>query len=428
MLIFILGYLAITIEHSIKLDKTVPALIMATLCWGIIAFSNLEVFEINAHLKTLVPTNIHDLLLHHLGKTSEILIFLIGAMAIVEIVDTYKGFDIIKNAVTTTNKRKLLWIFSSIGFLLSAIIDNLTATIILVSLLKKIISDKKERLYYIGMIIIAANAGGAWSPMGDITTTMLWISAKVSPIKLLNYVLIPSIICMLVPLSIASFLPVFRGNLKDKNPSLAPLKNKKASMIMLYTGLGMILFVPIFKTATHLPPYMGMMFSLSIVLLVFEYLKSKEKGLEENHQSLSIHHALSKIELSSILFFLGILLAVAALESMGKLFHLANWIHVVVPSKSLVVFILGIFSAIIDNVPLVAASLGMFSEGIDDPLWHLIAYCAGTGGSMLIIGSAAGVAAMGMEKIDFFWYIKRISIFAFLGYVIGFFSLLLIVN
>lgn len=415
--IFIFGYLAITLEHFLKLDKTVPAILMGAICWGLMAFFKLEVFEINTALKSLIPAEIHNVLLHHLGKTSEILIFLLGAMAIVEIIDLYRGFDILKRAFNTKKKQKLLWVFSILGFILSAIIDNLTATIILITLLRKLVSEKKEKLYYIGMIIIAANAGGAWSPMGDITTTMLWISNKVSPVKLLQYVFIPSILAMVVPTFIASFMKIFRGDLKTE-PQEKLLKNEKKSTIMLYLGLAMILFVPIFKSITHLPPYMGMLFSLAIIWLAAEYLPSKGPKL-------SINKALSKIELSSILFFLGILLSVAALESLGKLFEFASWTNHKIESKKIVVLILGFLSAIIDNVPLVAASLGMFSEKLDDILWHFIAYCAGTGGSMLIIGSAAGVAAMGMEKIDFFWYLKKISFLALIGYLAGYISFFL---
>lgn len=415
--VFIIGYLAITLEHPLRLDKTVPALIMATLSWTLIALGGLPVFEVDPTLKELEPIGMQKLLLHHLAKTSEILIFLIGAMTIVEIVDMHLGFDGLKTMVKIRSKRKLLWVLSGLAFFLSAVIDNLTATIVLITLLKKLISSREDRLYYAGLIIIAANAGGAWSPIGDVTTTMLWIADKVTPLKLIEHIFIPSVLCMVFPTLIASFLPVFKGNFPMDQSRLTDQKFK-SSTLMLYLGLGMILFIPIFKTLTHLPPYIGMMLALSVVWMVADYIKPfREK--ENIHHRFSVHEALERIELSSILFFLGILLSVGALESLGKLFHFAEWVNASVPSRELVVMILGAASAVIDNLPLVAATIGMFSESVDHELWHFIAYSAGTGGSMLIIGSAAGVAAMGMEKINFFWYLKKIGWLAVFGYLAG---------
>ena len=449
ILVFVMGYLAITLEHSLKIDKLIPALVMMAICWALIAFgieafpqwfdsakhSLLEGFsafgpEEKMHL-------MEETLLHHLGKTSEILVFLLGAMTIVEIIDYFDGFSTIKDFVKTKNKVKILWVFSILAFVLSAIIDNLTATIVLISILQKIVKDRTVRLYYAGLIIIAANAGGAWSPIGDVTTTMLWIGKKVSTGHLIGYLFVPSFLCMAVPSLIASFMPVFKGDLEVEEGAQEE-KKSRFSGTMLYLGLGAIVFVPIFKMITHLPPYVGMMLSLGIVATFAEiYSSSKfsmtDYNFEESdahaHHS-PVHHSLSKIELPSILFFLGILMAVAALESLGILFDLAGTlertmpmlgteIHVGEGVSDLVVLLLGVGSAVIDNVPLVAASLGMFHEPMDNELWHFVAYSAGTGGSMLIIGSAAGVVAMGMEKIDFFWYLRKISWLALIGFLVG---------
>ena len=449
ILVFVMGYLAITLEHSIKIDKLIPALVMMAICWALIALG-LESFPqwFDSSKHTLLEgfgafssdEKLHlmeETLLHHLGKTSEILVFLLGAMTIVEIIDYFDGFSTIKDFVKTKKKTKILWIFSILAFILSAIIDNLTATIVLISILQKIVKDRDIRLWYAGLIIIAANAGGAWSPIGDVTTTMLWIGKKVSTGHLIGYLFIPSFLCMAVPSFIASFLPVFKGEL-DVEEEVETKKKSRFSARMLYLGLGAIVFVPIFKMVTHLPPYVGMMLSLGVVAVFAEIYSSSKFSLTEFDTEESdahalhspVHHSLSKIELPSILFFLGILMAVAALESLGILFNFAGSlqestpmlgteIHVGEGVSDLVVLLLGVGSAVIDNVPLVAASLGMFHEPMDNELWHFIAYSAGTGGSMLIIGSAAGVVAMGMEKIDFFWYLKKISWLALIGFLVG---------
>lgn len=424
VIIFILGYLAITLEHNLKIDKLIPALAMMALLWAIIALTHLDVFEVNAELRELEQGHLEGILLHHLGKTSEILVFLLGAMTIVEIIDYFDGFATIKSFIRTKSKKKLLWIFSILGFILSAIIDNLTATIVLITILQKVITDRNTRLWFAGMVIIAANAGGAWSPIGDVTTTMLWIGNKVTTVQLITHVLIPSILCMAVPTLIASRMKAFRGEL-DMDIDESPPKSKHGAL-MLYLGLLAIVFVPVFKTVTHLPPYMGMMLSLAIVATFAEiYTGSKfsVSNIDEESDEMSHHgpvqHSLSKIELPSILFFLGILMAVAALESLGMLFHFAEGLNETIPNTDIVVMLLGVGSAVIDNVPLVAASMGMFAEPLDSPLWHFIAYSAGTGGSMLIIGSAAGVVAMGMEKIDFFWYMKKIAGLALIGFLVG---------
>lgn len=458
ILCFIIGYAAIVLEHPLKLDKTVPALIMGAVCWALLAlgFNNglLSVIDTHEHVYSLMSDHAHDAhgaaenlhevmeegfvntLLHHLGKTAEILIFLIGAMTIVEIIDLHRGFEVLKGYVKTKSKKNLLWIIGILAFILSAIIDNLTATIVLVTLLRKIIPDKTDRLWFAGMTVIAANAGGAWSPIGDVTTTMLWIGNKVSALGLIKYLVIPSIVCFVLPTVVATFLKPFQGDIKEANLGSETGETNKllSSTLMLYLGLGMIVFVPIFKTVTHLPPYLGMMLSMGIVWLVSEYIHPEEDFTEEKRHLYSAHKALSRIELSSILFFLGILMAVAALESLvfgavqlasgeqvevGTLRYIAEQLDRTIPDQNIVVMLLGVASAIIDNVPLVAASMGMYSQPIDSQLWHFIAYAAGTGGSMLIIGSAAGVAAMGMEKIDFIWYFRKISWLALLGFLGG---------
>jgi Na+/H+ antiporter NhaD/arsenite permease-like protein len=447
ILVFVIGYLAITLEHNLKVDKLIPALVMMAICWALISlgldsFPNwfdsskhalLEGFggftsEEKMHL-------MEETLLHHLGKTAEILVFLLGAMTIVEIIDYFDGFSTIKDFVKTKKKTKILWLFGFLAFILSAIIDNLTATIVLISILQKIVKDRDIRIWYAGLIIIAANAGGAWSPIGDVTTTMLWIGKKVSTGHLMGYLLLPSFVCMAVPFFIASFLPVFKGELDIEETE--EVKKSKYSGIMLYLGLGAIVFVPIFKMVTHLPPYVGMMLSLGVVAVFAEMYSSSKFSMSTTDSEESdahahhspVHSSLSKIELPSILFFLGILMAVAALESLGILFGFAESLKEGMPMlgtelhhtgvSDLVMILLGVGSAVIDNVPLVAASLGMFSEPMDNELWHFVAYSAGTGGSMLIIGSAAGVVAMGMEKIDFFWYLKKISWLAAIGFLVG---------
>ncbi|MBK6392986.1 MAG: sodium:proton antiporter NhaD [Saprospiraceae bacterium] len=415
---FIVGYLLIVFEHPLRMDKTIPALLMGMLCWAIIAIGQLHLAgeaEVGEH-------GVNDVILHHLGKIAEILIFLIGAMTIVELVDLHKGFSVITNRIHTRDKRKLLWIVSWLAFFMSAILDNLTTTIVFVSLLRKLIHKRDERLWYISFVVIAANAGGAWTPIGDVTTTMLWIAGKVSTLSLIDHLAIPSIFCLLIPLVVSSFLPAFQGEIASFHDATAKEKSKEkllSSKTMLIFGISALVFVPIFKTMTHLPPWMGMMIGLSIVWLVSEYIHPEEDFAEDRRHHYSVKHALSRIELSSILFFLGILMAIDALDSLGYLKNLAVKMDQLLPSQDIVASIIGILSAIIDNVPLVAATIGMYDLPMDAKMWHLIAYSAGTGGSMLIIGSAAGVAAMGMEKIDFIWYFKKISWLAAIGYFGG---------
>ena len=428
IIVFVLGYLAITLEHNLHIDKLIPALAMMAILWAMIALGHLDVFDIDAVNKKLLPTHIEEALLHHLGKTAEILVFLLGAMTIVEIIDYFNGFATIKQFIRTRNKVRLLWIFACLAFVLSAIIDNLTATIVLVTILQKVIHDRNLRLWFAGMIIVTANAGGAWSPIGDVTTTMLWIGKKVTTPELIKFLIVPSLVCMIVPTFIASRYKIFKGEIDkiDDNIKLTP-----KGPTMLYLGLGSILFVPIFKTVTHLPPYVGMMLSLAVVSVFAEiysrskvFVEAKSKAGDHTHHN-PVHAALTKIEMPSILFFLGILMAVAALESLGLLFGFAQDLNAAIPNSDIVVAIFGFISAIIDNVPLVAASMGMFSEPVDHPLWHAIAFAAGTGGSMIIFGSAAGVVAMGMEKINFFWYLKKISLLALIGSVSGYLTFML---
>ena len=484
VVIFVLGYLAITLEHSLKVDKLVPALLMMALAWAAVAlglgdftqwfdsanhtmvkdFVDLPISDTLVHIDTLAfqshgmimdslatiqdsaATMIQDTghtaahtqitkswwlehtLLHHFGKTCEILIFLVGAMTIVEIIDHFDGFSTIKNYVRTNKKKTLLWIMCILAFILSAIIDNLTATIVLITILRKLIPENKDRIWFAGLIIIAANAGGAWSPIGDVTTTMLWMGEKVSALKLVEYLILPSLVCMLIPTILASFLKPFQGHFES--PPAAGNENAKGPL-MLYLGLSLIVFVPIFKTVTHLPPYIGMMLSLSIVALIAELISARQfsmtnLGNEIDHLDDGGHNsptfkALAKIEMPSILFFLGILMTVAALESLGLIFVFGQDVNAAMDTN-VFIMLLGAGSAVIDNVPLVAASMGMFDVHevkLDDHIWHFIAYAAGTGGSMLIIGSAAGVVAMGMEKISFFWYLKNMAWLALFGYLAG---------
>ena len=430
LVVFVLGYLAIAFEHTLKLDKLIPALIMMAVMWGLISYFDLTVFEIDTKNKELIPEKLKYVLNYFLGHTAEILVFLIGAMTIVETIDFFNGFATIKRLIKTKSKVKILWIICSLAFVLSAIIDNLTATIVLITILQKLVTNKNLKLWYAGMIIVAANAGGAWSPIGDITTTMLWIGNKVSIGALIKFLIIPSLVCMILPTFIASKYKVFQGEIQP--PKTNDNENPFGSKILII-GLSSIVFVPIFKIITDLPPYVGMMLSLAVVSIIAESFNAKLAGPSDGHHS-PIHHALTKIEMPSILFFLGILMAVGALEALGIVFGVGQWLvstfenvdWVLFGGLDIVVFVLGFLSAAIDNVPLVAASMGMFGEAIDNPLWHGIAYAAGTGGSMVIIGSAAGVVAMGMEKIDFMWYLKKIAFLAFVGYLAGFLVFILL--
>ena len=414
IVIFVLGYLAIALEHPIKVDKAASALITGVLVWTLFVLSGAD-----QHF-------IEEQLLHHLSEISSILFFLLGAMTIVELVDAHEGFSIITDKITTKNRVKLLWIVSVLTFFFSAALDNLTTTIVMVSLLRKLIDDKYERWFFAGIVVVAANAGGAWSPIGDVTTTMLWIGGQLTTMTIIKTLIVPSIVAMMVPLTVLSFTmkgdivrPVEVGNEDDSDPTTAFERN-----LIFFLGVAGLLFVPVFKTLTHLPPFMGMMLSLGVLWLVTEIIhRSKNKA---DKSQLSVIGVLRKIDTASVLFFLGILLAVAGLQSAGHLAVMAQnlneWFGGDIYAINIVI---GLLSAIVDNVPLVAGSMGMYeitsvgNFAQDGVFWQFLAFCAGTGGSALIIGSAAGVAAMGLEKIDFVWYLKKISILALLGYFAG---------
>jgi Na+/H+ antiporter NhaD/arsenite permease-like protein len=431
MACFVVGYLMIALEHPLKLDKSVPALLIGSLCWALVSLGGIEVLDHHGN-----AGSIEGVLLHHLAKTAEILIFLLGAMTIVELVDLHKGFSIITERIRTKDKYVLLWTVSILAFFLSAVLDNLTTTIVMISLLRKIIKDREDRIWFASLIIIAANAGGVWSPIGDVTTTMLWIGKKVSTFGLATHLFVPSIICLIVPLLIARFIPSFNGQLVLLSNNGGEDERERrllSSKTMLAAGLTGLILVPVFKTITHLPPYMGIMLSLGVIWAISEVIHPGEDFGDDSKHIFSVRHAMSRIEMSSIIFFLGILMAVAALESIavigtggeekiGLLRKLAENVQVAVPNLDVVIILIGVLSAVIDNVPLVAATMGMYpmdAYPLDSKLWQFIAYTAGTGGSMLVIGSAAGVAAMGMERIDFLWYLKKISWIAFAGFIAG---------
>ena len=406
--IFIIGYLAIAFEHQIKLNKAASALITGVLCWTIYIFSGAD------------HDAAHHALLEHMGEISGILFFLLGAMTIVELIDAHDGFEPISSSIRTTNKFKLLSIITVLAFFLSAVLDNLTTTIVLISLVSKLVKDEKEKLVFASIIVIAANAGGAWSPIGDVTTTMLWIGGQVTTLSIIKSIFIPSVISVIIPL-VAMGLSL-KGNITNIKTDL-PLttrSSEKERNLVLIIGLLSLLFVPVFKTWTGLPPFMGMLFSLGVMWLITEIIHSGKDTIDKDN--LSVNFAIRKIDTPSILFFLGILISVAALQSAGTLKEMADYLNQQIGNQKIIVMVLGGLSAIIDNVPLVAASQGMYSLtdfGTDHPFWLFLAYCSGTGGSMLIIGSAAGVAAMGLTKIEFFWYLKRVSLWALLGYLSG---------
>lgn len=408
IIIFIIGYLAIAFEHNIKLNKASSALLTGVICWTIYVFSGISHDKVN-----------HELL-EHMGEISGILFFLLGAMTIVELVDAHDGFNLISSSIKATNKKYLLWIIAIIAFFLSAVLDNLTTTIVLISLTAKLIHNNKDRLIFAGMIVIAANAGGAWSPIGDVTTTMLWIGGQISAIEIMRSVFFPSVVSVIIPLLALGFSLKGNVNMQQKDSPAETSIGAKTRNLVLFVGLASLLFVPVFKTLTGLPPFMGMLFSLGMMWLITEIINSGKDTLDKDN--LSVNHAIRKIDTPSILFFLGILISVAALQSAGVLTDVAGKLTELIGNQKLIVISLGILSAIIDNVPLVAATQGMYSLAEfpkDHPFWLFIAYCTGTGGSILIIGSAAGVAAMGITKIEFFWYIKKISLWALLGYLSG---------
>lgn len=409
IIIFLFGYLAIAMEHSIKINKAATALLTGVLCW--------TVYILFASDKSVVSEELTT----HLGELSGILFFLLGAMTIVELVDAHDGFEIITSRITTTNKRKLLWIIAFITFFLSAILDNLTTTIVIISLLRKLIRDDKDRLLFAGIVVIAANAGGAWSPIGDVTTTMLWIGGQITAFNIIAKLIIPSLVCIIIPLIFLTFK--MKGTIeppvREVNFSKSGLTSKQKA-IVFFSGVSILILVPVFKTVTHLPPYMGILIGLGILWVITEVLHGSKD--EEDKHNLSVVQALRKIDSPSILFFLGILLSIAALQSVGVLTQLSAWMTANLRNENIIVMAIGLFSSIVDNVPLVAASQGMYDLSqypVDHYFWEFLAYCTGTGGSVLIIGSAAGIAAMGIEKIKFFWYLRNISLLALAGYFAG---------
>jgi Na+/H+ antiporter NhaD/arsenite permease-like protein len=406
--IFIIGYLAIAFEHQIKLNKAASALITGVLCWTIYIFSGAD------------HDAAHHALLEHMGEISGILFFLLGAMTIVELIDAHDGFEPISSSIRTTNKFKLLSIITVLAFFLSAVLDNLTTTIVLISLVSKLVKDEKEKLVFASIIVIAANAGGAWSPIGDVTTTMLWMGNQITTLSIIKTVFIPSLISVIIPLLGLSYTLKGVIQVPSNDEHTNNLSNAKERNLVLFIGLASLLFVPIFKTWTGLPPFMGMLFSLGVMWLITEIIHSGKDTIDKDN--LSVNFAIRKIDTPSILFFLGILISVAALQSAGTLNEMADYLNQQIGNQKIIVMVLGGLSAIIDNVPLVAATQGMYSLsdfGTDHPFWLFLAYCSGTGGSMLIIGSAAGVAAMGLTKIEFFWYLKKVSFWALLGYLSG---------
>jgi Na+/H+ antiporter NhaD/arsenite permease-like protein len=467
VIIFVLGYTAIALEHPLRVDKAATALLLGMLMWVVYILGSQEILTMvnsagefvssawgeyvkgnpaaagsHEEMRSFIS---HEEVLKHLAEISEILFFLLGAMTIVEIVDQHQGFKTITDRISATNKVKLLWIISILTFFMSAVLDNLTTTIVMIALLRKLIDDKETKWFFASMVVVSANAGGAWTPIGDVTTIMLWIGGQVTAWNIMVMVFIPSIITILVPLLILTFTmkgAVTRPVIQEE----ANVISSRQQLGILIMGVGALLFVPVFKTYTHLPPYMGMLFGLSILWATTEILhrwhdpkKLRMSGIGdadaevilEGTQKLTVIKILTRVDVPTVLFFLGILSAVAALQSAGQLGILANFLDEKLGNIYLINIAIGLLSSIIDNVPLVAGAMGMYPVAeagatgyaanfmVDGTFWEFLAYCAGTGGSILIIGSAAGVAAMGMEKIDFIWYVKKISLLALLGYLAG---------
>lgn len=427
--IFVVGYACIALEHPLKVNKTASALLLGVVLWTVYALSY-NYFGNGMGIEEFRET-FKEGLIEHLGDTAEIVFFLLGAMTIVTLVDEYQGFSIITDRITTNSKKKLLWILSILTFFFSAVLDNMTTAIVMCALLRKLIADQKERWLFAGMVILAANAGGAWSPIGDVTTIMLWIGGQVSTVNIVVATLLPSLVCMLVPVLILSLTlkgDIVRPAIANDSIQIDP-KFRKA---IFFLGIACLVFVPVFKTITHLPPYLGMLFGVGILWITTEIISRRHSIGEQKLPTAA--STLEHIDTPSILFFLGILMAVACLQTCGILSMLAEGlgnafnVQVGAPVAETAAgiyaidLIIGVLSSIIDNVPLVAASMGMYDMTTfapDHPFWSFLAYCAGTGGSLLIIGSAAGVAVMGMEKIDFIWYLKKISWLAFVGYIAG---------
>ena len=410
VIIFVLAYAAIALEHPLHVNKSASALLGAGLLWTVYALGQGDAHLVGEHLN------------ESLMGTAQIVFFLMGAMTIVEVVDAHNGFEVITSRIKTKKLSSLMWMVGFVAFFLSSILDNLTTTIVMVSLMKKLLDKREDRLFFAGIIVIAANAGGAWSPIGDVTTTMLWIGGQITAVEIMKGLFIPSLINLLVPLAVTAMV-------LGQRPVIAPQRNPDEESfettafernLMFFMGLSILVLVPVFKTVTHLPPFMGILLGLGVLWMVGDLVHRKTEDLRK--QRLTLARALTRIDMSSIVFFIGILLSVAVLEHTHILSSIAQWLDRTVGRQDIIVILIGLVSAVVDNVPLVAASMGMYSleqYPTDSFLWEFMAYCAGTGGSILIIGSAAGVAAMGLEKIDFFWYMKRISGLALLGYAGG---------
>ena len=436
--VFLIGYFFIAVEHSIRVNKTASALITGVLCWIIYILFNQHFISISdlpsaftdtvkAHglqfsdsAKLLTYYTAHYQLLNRFAEIGNILFFLLGAMTIVEIIDTYDGFAVITDKLKAVKQVHILWIVGMITFFLSATLDNLTTTIVMISVLRKLIDGRENRLFFTGIVVIAANAGGAWTPIGDVTTTMLWIGGQITAVHIMKVLFLPSLVCLLAPLI---YLSVFKMKGNVGRPAFVASEKITVSIdpfhqrLILFMGIGGLILVPVLKATIDLTAFMGMMFSLSILWITSELISRKHNNIE--HTTTHITKALKRVDTPSILFFLGILMAVAALQSAGLLSSLAAHLDQWIGNQTIIVLVIGLLSSIIDNVPLVAAGMGMYNLPTDSFFWEFLAYCAGTGGSCLIIGSAAGVAAMGLEKIDFMWYMKKMSILALLGYFAG---------
>lgn len=403
--VFVIGYFFIVAEEWVKVNKATIALMMAILCW-VIQF-------LDPHWTALHKSGA---LGEHLNNISQVIFFLLGALTVVEIINVHHGFDVLSDAIQITSKKKMLWVVSILSFLLSGILDNLTTTIVMITLIQKLVEKSEDRLLIGSAVVIAANAGGAWTPIGDVTTTMLWIGDRLTTINLIQSLLIPSVVCLVVAVSFLSLS--LKGNFAPSTLNLTPKAANPLGRSIFFLGVALLIFVPIFKIFTGLPPFMGMLFALSLMWIITDIIHCNHN--DRHH--LRVPYILTKIDLSGTLFFLGILLCIDALDSAGILDQLALWLDQNVRSPKLIATSIGIASAVVDNVPLVAASMGMYGIDqfpADSEFWDLIAYCAGTGGSMLVIGSAAGVVFMGLEKVSFLWYMKKITIPAMLGYFAG---------
>ncbi len=431
LVVFTIGYLVIALEHRLHVNKAATALVIGVLCWTFYVVDLQSLLPMQSIPKWFADeaaeANIENVRLHfavehqllvQLGEIAGILFFLMGAMTIVELVDAHEGFAIVTNRIRATNQTKLLWIVAWLTFFLSAVLDNLTSTIVIISLLRKLVHNREERLFFAGITVIAANAGGAWTVIGDVTTTMLWIKHKIGTVEVMQQLFLGSFVCLLVPLM--GFSRFVKGPLSRPAESALRVDHQIQpwhQWLFLILGLSGLLSVPVFKSLTHLPPFMGMMLALGVLWIVSEFVSHTMD--EKTRSSTGVLAALKRVDMASVLFFLGILLAVGSLGATGSLQHMAHWLDAAVNNHDAVAIVIGLISAVVDNVPMVAAGIEMYEVPINDPFWMLLAYCAGTGGSCLIIGSAAGVAAMGLERIDFLWYLRRITPWALLGYIAG---------